>query len=82
MSLVSYTNSPSLSTSDMFSDISGPFLAGEEPPGWLKEEGTGKEQEPQGPPPAWKPAAGVQPPSEEEHMAGNAHLACQALPHG
>ena len=67
----------------MLSDISVPPPAGEEPPGWLKKEkGTGKEQEPQGPPPAWKPAAGVQPSSEEEQMAGDTHLACQAVPHG
>lgn len=58
--------------------------AGEEPPVWLKEEeeGTGEEQESQGPPPAWKPAAGVQPQTKEEHLAGDAYLARKALSHG
>lgn len=60
-----------------------PPPAGEEPPVWLKEEeGTGKEQESQGPPQAWESAAGVQPQTEEEHVAGDTHLACKTLSHG
>lgn len=55
-------------------------LACKEPP--AKEEGTGEEQEPPGPSTSRKRAAGVQPQAEEEHLAGDAHLACQALPHG
>lgn len=57
--------------------------AREEPPGWLEEEeGTVKEQKPQSPPPSWKSPAGVQPPAEKKRLAGDSHLARQALPHG
>lgn len=56
--------------------------AGEGPPGQLEEERTCKEQMPQSSPAAQKPAAGVQSSSAEEHLAGDTHLARQALPHG